>query len=276
MKITEYAIKNSVTSWMFALILLVGGLVAYNDLGRLEDPQFTLKMAMVTTVYPGASPVQVEEEVSYPLENAIQQLPYVKFVKSISSAGFSQIVVEMKSNYRKDDLKQIETYVKNDILIIKQKKTSWLGSWGNNSGKITINVPVESIDKVVLSGSGSINARHQLTSRNFDVMLSGSGKINLNLVTDNFEGTLTGSGNIKLQGKATNAAYQLTGSGDFEAKFFETTNGLAKITGSGDIEMNASSKINAQITGSGDIICHGNPDIQKTNTTGSGDVKIIN
>jgi hypothetical protein len=51
---------------------------------------------------------------------------------------------------------------------------------------------------------------------------------------------------------------------------------LAKITGSGDIEMNASSKINAQITGSGDIICHGNPDIQKTNTTGSGDVKIIN
>jgi len=176
----------------------------------------------------------------------------------------------------KDDLKQIETYVKNDILIIKQKKTSWLGSWGNNSGKITINVPVESIDKVVLSGSGSINARHQLTSRNFDVMLSGSGKINLNLVTDNFEGTLTGSGNIKLQGKATNAAYQLTGSGDFEAKFFETTNGLAKITGSGDIEMNASSKINAQITGSGDIICHGNPDIQKTNTTGSGDVKIIN
>ena len=107
MKITEYAIKNSVTSWMFALILLVGGLVAYNDLGRLEDPQFTLKMAMVTTVYPGASPVQVEEEVSYPLENAIQQLPYVKFVKSISSAGFSQIVVEMKSNYRKDDLKQI-------------------------------------------------------------------------------------------------------------------------------------------------------------------------
>jgi len=107
MKITEYAIKNSVTSWMFALILLLGGLVAYNGLGRLEDPEFTLKMAMVTTAYPGASPTQVEEEVSYPLENAIQQLPYVKFVTSISSAGFSQIVIEMKSNYRKDDLKQI-------------------------------------------------------------------------------------------------------------------------------------------------------------------------
>lgn len=107
MKLTEYSIKNSVTSWMFALILLLGGIVAYNGLGRLEDPEFTIKMAMVTTAYPGASPKQVEEEVSYPIENAIQQLPYVKYVSSVSSAGLSQITVEMKSTYRKADLKQI-------------------------------------------------------------------------------------------------------------------------------------------------------------------------
>jgi multidrug efflux pump subunit AcrB len=107
MKLAEYSVKNSVTSWMFALILLIGGIVAYNGLGRLEDPEFTLKMAMITTTYPGASPTQVEEEVSYPLENALQQLPYVDFVRSISSAGLSQIIVEMKPIYRKDDLKQI-------------------------------------------------------------------------------------------------------------------------------------------------------------------------
>jgi len=107
MKLTEYSIKNRVSSWMFAAILLFGGIVAYNGLGRLEDPEFTLKKAMVTTVYPGASPSQVEEEVTYPLENAIQQLPYVDYVTSISSAGFSQITIEMKPTYRKNDLKQI-------------------------------------------------------------------------------------------------------------------------------------------------------------------------
>lgn len=107
MKLTEYSIKNSVSSWLFAAILLFGGIVAYNGLGRLEDPEFTLKKAMVTTVYPGASPSQVEEEVTYPLENAIQQLPYVDYVTSISSAGFSQITIEMKHTYRKNDLKQI-------------------------------------------------------------------------------------------------------------------------------------------------------------------------
>ena len=107
MKLAEYSIKNRVTSWMFALILLIGGIVAYSGLGRLEDPEFTLKMAMITTTYPGASPTQVEEEVSYPIENALQQLPYVDFVRSISSTGLSQIIVEMKPNYRKEDLRQI-------------------------------------------------------------------------------------------------------------------------------------------------------------------------
>lgn len=92
---------------MFTLLLLIGGSVSYFDLGQLEDPEFTLKKAMVITMYPGASPQQVEEEVTFPIENAIQQLPYVDYVTSISSNGKSQISVEMKSNYRKEQLRQI-------------------------------------------------------------------------------------------------------------------------------------------------------------------------
>lgn len=121
MKLAEYSIKNRVTSWMFAFILLLGGIVAYNGLGRLEDPEFTLKRAMVTTAYPGASPTQVEEEVTYPLENAIQQLPYVDFVTSISSAGFSQITVEMKPTYRKQDLRQIWDELRRKVNDLKGK-----------------------------------------------------------------------------------------------------------------------------------------------------------
>lgn len=81
--------------------------MAYFGLGRLEDPQFTLKQALIITSYPGASPLQVEEEVSYPIENAIQQLPYVDHVTSISTNGTSQIMVEMKGIYRAKELKQI-------------------------------------------------------------------------------------------------------------------------------------------------------------------------
>ncbi|MGF1756951.1 efflux RND transporter permease subunit [Photobacterium sagamiensis] len=105
--IAAYFIKNKVVSWMVTLIFLVGGTMAFFGLGRLEDPAFTIKDAMVVTAYPGATPLQVEEEVTYPIEKAIQQLTYVDEVNSISSRGLSQITVTMKNNYGPDDLPQI-------------------------------------------------------------------------------------------------------------------------------------------------------------------------
>ena len=105
--IAAYFIRNRVISWMVSLIFLIGGVSAFFGLGRLEDPAFTIKDAMVVTSYPGATPQQVEEEVTYPLEKAIQQLAYVDEVNSISSRGLSQITVTMKNNYGPDDLPQI-------------------------------------------------------------------------------------------------------------------------------------------------------------------------
>lgn len=105
--IAAYFIKNKVISWMLSLIFLIGGTMAFFGLGRLEDPAFTIKDAMVVTAYPGATPLQVEEEVTYPIEKEIQQLAYVDEVNSISSRGLSQITVTMKNNYGPDDLPQI-------------------------------------------------------------------------------------------------------------------------------------------------------------------------
>lgn len=105
--IAAYFIRNRVISWMVALIFLIGGIAAFFGLGRLEDPAFTIKDAMVVTSYPGATPQQVEEEVTYPIEKAIQQLTYVDEVNSISSRGLSQITVTMKNSYGPDDLPQI-------------------------------------------------------------------------------------------------------------------------------------------------------------------------
>ncbi len=105
--VAGYFIQNKVISWMIALIFLIGGTLAFLGLGRLEDPAFTIKDAMIVTSYPGATPQQVEEEVTYPLEKAVQQLTYVDEVRSISSRGLSQITVKMKPKYRSDDLPQI-------------------------------------------------------------------------------------------------------------------------------------------------------------------------
>lgn len=107
MNIAHYSIKNKVISWMFILLMLIGGGISFTGLGQLEFPEFTLKNALVITAYPGASPEQVEEEVTLRLEDAIQQMPQIKHITSINSAGLSQIEIEMKEQYDAKALPQI-------------------------------------------------------------------------------------------------------------------------------------------------------------------------
>ncbi len=107
MDIARFSIRRSTTSWMLLILLFVGGVLALTSIGRLEDPEFTLKKAMVITTYPGATAQQVEEEVTYRLENAIQELGDIDHVSSISKPGLSQITVDMKTTLRADDMPQI-------------------------------------------------------------------------------------------------------------------------------------------------------------------------
>lgn len=107
MSIAEYSINSRVISWMFAAILAIGGMFSFTQLGQLEFPEFTIKSAMVVTAYPGASPQQVEEEVTLQLEDAIQQLPYIDNITSINSAGLSQITVDIRTTFDQSELPQI-------------------------------------------------------------------------------------------------------------------------------------------------------------------------
>ena len=115
MNIAAYFIEKKVTSWMVTLILLIGGAIAFTNLGQLEDPEFTIKDALIITYYPGASPEQVEEEVTYPIEQELQNLPYVDEIKSLSKAGYSQITLTIKDKYRAKELKQIWDEVRKKV-----------------------------------------------------------------------------------------------------------------------------------------------------------------
>jgi multidrug efflux pump subunit AcrB len=102
----EYFFRQKVISWMVAIILGVGGIVTFLGLGQLEFPEFTIRNALVITQYPGATPEQVEEEVTLQLEKAIQRIPNIKRVSSVNTVGSSQITVELKSSVQEKDLEQ--------------------------------------------------------------------------------------------------------------------------------------------------------------------------
>jgi len=105
--IGEYAIQKKTITLLFVFLLLGGGFLSYERLGRLEDPEFTIKQALVVTRYPGASPTEVEEEVTDVIETAVQQMGQLDKVTSISQNGVSIVTVEMKDKYDKKTLPQV-------------------------------------------------------------------------------------------------------------------------------------------------------------------------
>jgi len=102
----DYFLDRKSISWMVTLLLGVGGMFAFLGLGQLEFPEFTLRSALVTTQYPGATPLEVEEEVTLPLEKAIQQMPGIDDITSVNSDGLSQITVQLKKTVREGELDQ--------------------------------------------------------------------------------------------------------------------------------------------------------------------------
>lgn len=101
------SVKNSRVVFMAMAIVLVGGVVAYQNIGRLEDPEFTIKQALVITPYPGASAEEVAQEVTNPIEIACQQLGQLDFVESESSRGRSVVSVNIKDRYNKQRIPQV-------------------------------------------------------------------------------------------------------------------------------------------------------------------------
>lgn len=107
MNIAELAIKKSVITWTLTFVMLVLGYVSYQGLARLEDPEFAIKEAVVLTPYPGASPAEVQEEVTEVIEKAAQQMGQLDRVESYSSRGMSLVHVIIKDQYRKEQLPQV-------------------------------------------------------------------------------------------------------------------------------------------------------------------------
>ncbi|WP_170383597.1 efflux RND transporter permease subunit [Ruegeria atlantica] len=109
MNIARASIDRPIYTWLIILIALFGGIWGFLSLGRLEDPAFTIKNAVIATQYPGATAEEVALEVSEPLESAIQQMGEVDTITSVNQPGFSLIEVEIKSTYDGTELPEIWT-----------------------------------------------------------------------------------------------------------------------------------------------------------------------
>ncbi len=107
MSLAAIAIEKRAVTYFVLFLLIVAGIASFRSLGQLEDPEFTVKTAVVITSYPGASPEEVELEVTDRIELKLQELKELDYLESFSRAGLSQIKVEIKAEYWSDSLPQI-------------------------------------------------------------------------------------------------------------------------------------------------------------------------
>lgn len=91
--LSEWALKHrSFTGFLMVLVLL-GGIFAYFRLEQREDPEFTFRVMVVKMIYPGATALEVEQQVKDRLEKKIQELPNLDTLRSYSKPGESVIFV---------------------------------------------------------------------------------------------------------------------------------------------------------------------------------------
>jgi len=107
MNLTQTSIDKRTLTIFATVVFSFAGVFAFTKLGQLEDPTFTVKTASITTTYPGASPQEVEQEVTDRIELSIQQMTQVKNVYSISRPGLSIVKVDIRDEYRADQLPQV-------------------------------------------------------------------------------------------------------------------------------------------------------------------------
>lgn len=103
----RYAIENRIVTYFTAFLIIAGGIASFFSLGQLEDPEFTIKDAVIVTPYPGASPGEVELEITDRIELAVQEMAELDRVESISRSGLSIVKVSIKASYWEDRLPQV-------------------------------------------------------------------------------------------------------------------------------------------------------------------------
>ncbi len=119
MNIAKYALNNKQVIYFLLTIIILGGFIAYDKLGKREDAPFVVKEMIITTYYPGASQYEVQEQITEIIEREVQSHPMVDWIKSESRPGFSYVRVSMYQSIPGDEFQQIWDEMRRKVLNVQ-------------------------------------------------------------------------------------------------------------------------------------------------------------
>ena len=128
MKLVKYFLQNKQVTLLILLLTLLGGIFSYVKMGKLEDAPFTIKQALVLTPYPGASPSEVQSQVTDLLEESIQSLGELYYIKTENRTGLSKITVYVKKEIRADEMQQLWDKLRRKVNDVQGKLPAGAGT----------------------------------------------------------------------------------------------------------------------------------------------------
>ncbi|MBR1581131.1 MAG: efflux RND transporter permease subunit [Selenomonadaceae bacterium] len=111
--LTKLSLTNRDLVWYFIVVVFVGGIFFYQRLGRMEDPEFTIREMIISAAWPGATAQQIQEQVTDKLEQTLQDTPALDYIESYSRPGVTVIFVELRDDADIDNIKQTWLKIRN-------------------------------------------------------------------------------------------------------------------------------------------------------------------
>ncbi|WES87018.1 efflux RND transporter permease subunit [Dickeya fangzhongdai] len=117
--LSEWALQHSALVWYFMIVFSIVGVVAYNQLGREEDPSFTIKTMIIQSQWPGASAEEMTQQVTDRIEKKLQELDNLEHTRSVTTAGKTTIFVDLKAETKAKEVKPTWLRIRNMIADIQ-------------------------------------------------------------------------------------------------------------------------------------------------------------
>jgi multidrug efflux pump len=105
--LSQWAVHHPALVLFFMIVIGIGGTLSYLRLGRAEDPNFTIKVGVVTAIWPGATATEMQDQVADRIEKKLQELPYFNKVQTYTKPSFTAMTVEFKDSTPPKEVPQL-------------------------------------------------------------------------------------------------------------------------------------------------------------------------
>ena len=197
----------------------------------------------------------------------------VKDFKAIKVSGGINLYVSQESTFSVEvetegDIEDVQTYVEDDLLILKMKRNSW-NSWKD---KVNVYVSLPQLEAIKATGGTDVESRGTLSGEKFVLHASGGSDIELDVDYAVIDVNCSGGSDTRLAGTTGQLYIEAGGGSDFEGFGLKSKEANVRSSGASDINVWASEKIDARASGASDITYRGNPEWVNVDSSGGSDI----